>query len=78
MIGSHWIVLYTDDNHGSTYYDEKYFDSFGVEHIPTKIKRFIGINNISTNIYRKKVSNSICEDTFVLDLLILCLKVKIC
>ena len=29
-----------------------YFDSFGVEHIPKEIKKFIGNKNIRTNIYR--------------------------
>ena len=29
-----------------------YFDSFGVEHIPKQIKKFIGNKNITTNIYR--------------------------
>ena len=29
-----------------------YFDSFGVEHIPKEIKKFIGNKNIITNIYR--------------------------
>ena len=28
-----------------------YFDSFGVEHIPKEMKKFIGNNNIITNIY---------------------------
>ena len=29
-----------------------YFDSFGVEHIPKEITKFIGNKNIITNIYR--------------------------
>ena len=29
-----------------------YFDSFGVEHIPKEIKKFIGNKNIITDIYR--------------------------
>ena len=29
-----------------------YFDSFGVEHIPKEIKKFIGNKNIITNNYR--------------------------
>ena len=29
-----------------------YFDSFGVEHIPNKIRKFIEKKNIITNIYR--------------------------
>ena len=29
-----------------------YFDSFGVEHIPKEIRKFIGNKNVKTNIYR--------------------------
>ena len=36
-----------------------YFDSFGVEHIPEEIKKFIGNKNIEENIYRVQETNSI-------------------
>ena len=36
-----------------------YFDSFGVEHIPKEIKKFIGNKNIITNIYRIQAYDSI-------------------
>ena len=36
-----------------------YFDSFGVEHVPKGIKRFIGNKNTKTNIFRIQVDNSI-------------------
>ena len=36
-----------------------YFDSFGVEHIPEEIKKFIGNRNIKANIYRVQVKNSV-------------------
>ena len=43
-IGTHWIALYR-----STYFDQIYFDSFGVEKFPIKIKKFISNkNNIKT------------------------------
>ena len=45
-IGIHWIILYVNDN------NVIYFDSFGVEHIPKEIKKFIGNKNIITNNYR--------------------------
>ena len=38
-IGTHWVALYVDGNNN----DITYFDSFGVEHIPKEIKRFINI-----------------------------------
>ena len=40
-------------------YDAKYFDSFGAEHIPKEIKKFIGNKNIITNIYRIQAYSSI-------------------
>ena len=39
-IGTHWIALYVKNN------DITYFDSFGVEHIPVEIIRFIENKNI--------------------------------
>ena len=39
--------------------DVIYFDSFGVEHIPKEIIRFIGNKNIKTNIFRIQVYDSI-------------------
>ena len=36
-----------------------YFDSFGIEHIPKEIKKFISNKNIKTNIFRIKANNSI-------------------
>ena len=45
-IGAHWVVLYVNTENVT------YFDSFGVEYIPKKIREFIGTKNITTNIYR--------------------------
>ena len=36
-----------------------YFDSFGVEHIPQEIKKFIGNKNIKVNIYRVQANDSV-------------------
>ena len=45
-IGTHWVALYVKNN------DVTYFDSFGVEHIPKEIKKFInGSLSITTNIF---------------------------
>ena len=34
------------------------FDSFGVEHIPKEIRKFIGNKNVLTNIYRVQACDS--------------------
>ena len=36
-----------------------YFDSFGVEHIPKEIKKFIGNKNIETNIFKVQAYDSV-------------------
>ena len=43
-IGTHWVALYVNDKIAT------YFDSFGVEHIPKEIKKFIDNKNIIANI----------------------------
>ena len=52
-IGTHWIALYVKNN------DITYFDSFGVEHIPKEITKFIKNKNIKTNIFRIQAYDSI-------------------
>ena len=52
-IGTHWVALYIYNN------DVTYFDSFGVEHIPKEIIKFIGNKNIKTNIFRIQAYDSI-------------------
>ena len=36
-----------------------YFHSFGVEHVPKEIEKFIGHKNIKANIFRIQANNSI-------------------
>ena len=48
-----------------------YFDSFGVEHIPKEIKKFIAIKDIMTIFREYKHTIRQCVDTLVLDLFIL-------
>ena len=36
-----------------------YFDSFGVEHIPKEIKKFINNKNITVNIFRMQACDSV-------------------
>ena len=53
-IGTQWIALYVNNNNNITY-----FDSFGVENIPTEIKIFINNKNIKPNIFRIQACDSI-------------------
>ena len=52
-IGTHWIALYVNNKTAT------YFDSFGVEHIPREIMKFITRKKIITNIYRIQAYGSI-------------------
>ena len=50
--GTYWIALYVNGNSKRASFDAVYFGSFGAEHIPKEIKKFIGNKKIITNIYR--------------------------
>ena len=52
-IGAHWIALYVNAD------NVIYFDSFGVEHIPKEIKKFIGNRNVATNPFRIQACDSL-------------------
>ena len=69
-IDTHWVVLWIKNNNVT------YFDSFGVEHIPKEIIKFIENRNIRTNIFRIQAYDSIMCEYFCIHLLILCLKVR--
>ena len=45
---TYWIALYALNNNVT------FFDSFGVEHIPKEIRKFIGNKNAQANIFRIK------------------------
>ena len=51
--GTHWVTLFCKKD------KIVYFDSFGVEHIPAEIKKFIGNRNIKANIYHVQATNSV-------------------
>ena len=51
--GTHWVALYVNNNIVT------YFYSFGVEHIPKEITKFINRKKIITNIYRIQAYDSI-------------------
>ena len=57
--GTHWIALFVKTN------EAIYFDSFGIEHIPNEIKKFIGNNNIKSSIFRIQAYDSIIVDIIV-------------
>ena len=57
-IGTHWIALYVNGN------SIIYFDSFGIEHIPKEIKKFMRNKNIITNIYRIQAYRSMMSGYF--------------
>ena len=50
--GTHWVSLFVKAN------KVIYFDSFGIEHIPKEINKFIN-NNIESNIFKIQVYDSI-------------------
>ena len=69
-IGTHWIALYVNAKNVT------YFDSFGVEHIPKEIKKFIGNKNIITNIYGIQAYDSIMCGYFCIGFIDFMLKGK--
>ena len=52
-IGTHWIALYVNNK------TVTYFDTFGIEHIPKEIKKFINNKNIIANLFRLQAYDSI-------------------
>ena len=52
-IGTHCIALYINNK------TVTYFDSFGIEHIPKEVKKFIGNRDIISHIYRIQNFDSI-------------------
>ena len=69
-IGTHWIAFYVNAENVT------YFDSFGVEHIPNEIKKFIRNKNIMTNIYRMQAYDSIMCGYFCIGFIDFMLKGK--
>ena len=52
-VSTHWIALFCNKS------KIDYFDSFGVEHVPEEIRKFMGNKNKIANIFRLQRSNSI-------------------
>ena len=57
--------------------DVTYFDSFGVEHIPKEIKKFINNKNIKTNIFRIQANDSVMCGYFCIGFIDFMLKEKL-
>ena len=57
-VGTHWIALFCNKS------EIIYFHSFGVEHVPEKIKEFVGNKNIIADIFRAQASNSVMRGYF--------------
>ena len=57
-IETHWIALYVNNK------TITYFDSFGIEHIPNEVKKFISNRNLISNIYRIQNHDSVMSGYF--------------
>ena len=66
--GTHWIALFVKSN------EAIYFDSFGIEHIPNEINKFIGNKNIKSNIFRLQAYGSIMCGYYCIEFIIYMLK----
>ena len=62
-IGTHWVALFVNNK------SDTYFDSFGVEHIPKEIEKFIGDKNIVTNIFRIQAYDSVMCGYFCIEII---------
>ena len=68
--GTHWVPLFVKTN------EAIYFDSFGIEHIPKEINKFIGKNKIKSNIFRIQAYDSIMWGYFCIEFINYMLKGK--
>ena len=68
--GTHWIALFLKTN------EVIYFDSFGIEHIPKEINKFIDNKEIKANIFRIQAYDSIMCGYFCIEFINYILKGK--
>ena len=69
--GTHWIALFIKTN------EFIYFDSFGIEHIPKEVNKFIGSNKkITANTFRTQAYDSIMCRCFCIEFINYMLKGK--
>ena len=69
--GMHWIALFVKPK------EVIYFDSFGIEHIPSEINKFICNKNIKSNIFRLQPYDSIMCGYYCIEFINYMLKGKI-
>ena len=69
-IGTHWVALYVYNDNVTS------FDSFGVEHIPKEIKKFINNKNAKTSIFRIQAYDSVMWGYFCIGFIDLMFKGK--
>ena len=77
--GTHWVSLFVKPKYtteSSSSERTVYFDSFGVEHIPKEINKFIGNSDIKSNIFRIQAYNSIMCGYFCIEFINYVLKGK--
>ena len=66
--GTHWVALFVKTKYmteSSSSERTAYFDSFGIEHIPKEINKFIGNSDIKGNIFRIQAYDSIMCGIFL-------------
>ena len=71
-IGTYLIAFYINGDNGSTYYNAKYFDSFGVKYIQKKLRNEQETKILSQIFIEYKHTKQYSVSTFVLDLFVLC------
>ena len=49
-VGTNWIALFCNRN------EIVYFNSFGVEHVPEEITKFVGNKNIKANVFQSQAN----------------------
>ena len=77
--GTHWVSLFVKPKYtteSSSLERTIYFDSFGAEHIPKEINKFIGNSDIKRNIFRIEAYDSIMCGYFCIKLINYMLKGK--
>ena len=69
-MGTHWISLFVKPKY------TVYYNSFGIEHIPKEINKFISNNDIKSNIFRIQAYDSIMCGYFCIEFINYMLKSK--